>query len=246
MGANTKIAWAHHTFNPWLGCTKISRGCENCYAEAWAKRFKKVQWGPRAARIMTSYTNWYKPIAWARAARDTDERHRVFCGSLCDVFEERPDLMRPRDALFDLIRETWSLDWLLLTKRPDVMAAYALQGSWPNNAWALTTVESREYIDRIDQLLTVPAPVRGLSVEPMLGPVDLFDNCRLGKIDWVIAGCESGPRRRQARLEWFRGLRDQCRAYNMKFFMKQIEVDGRVSTNPDDWPEDLRVQEIPS
>lgn len=117
---DSKIQWTHHTFNPWRGCAKVSPGCAHCYAEVQSKRNPKVlgEWGPTGVRAMASQAYWRQPIKWDREAREAGERRRVFCASLADVFEDRPDLVAHRERLFRLIAETPHLDWLLLTKRP--------------------------------------------------------------------------------------------------------------------------------
>ncbi|MDP2275269.1 MAG: DUF5131 family protein [Archangium sp.] len=135
MGENSGIQWTTHTFNPWVGCQRVSPGCVNCYAEAYDKRVgglpknqrkdpavAELRWGPKAPRVRTSLANWKKPIAWNAAAELAGERHRVFCASLSDVFEEHGSIEpRWRLELFSLIRQTPQLDWLLLTKRPEAI-----------------------------------------------------------------------------------------------------------------------------
>ncbi|MEL6706075.1 MAG: DUF5131 family protein, partial [Bacteroidota bacterium] len=108
MAANSKIEWTHHTFNPWRGCAKVSQGCKNCYAETLSHRNPGVlgEWGPHANRVIAAEAYWRKPLAWDRQAEAAGERHRVFCASLGDVFEDRDDLLAPRLRLFDLIRQT--------------------------------------------------------------------------------------------------------------------------------------------
>lgn len=224
---DSKIAWTHHTFNPWIGCQRVSPGCEHCYAEAQDERWRpgKTRWGPKAERTRTSPSYWKQPIAWNRAAENAGDRHRVFCASLADVFEDRPELAPWRRELFDVIDRTPSLDWLLLTKRPenidrlwpDGLPPPSVRG-WPN-VWLGTTVEDqRRAEERIPELIKVPAAVRFLSCEPLLGPLDLdqwMDEDRLGfvnsEIDWVIIGGESGHYAREFRVEWARDLIWQCR-----------------------------------
>jgi len=135
MGENSGIQWTTHTFNPWVGCQRVSPGCTNCYAEAYDKRVgglpknqrknpavAELRWGPKAPRVRTSLANWRKPIAWNEAAELAGERHRVFCASLSDVFEEHETIdARWRLELFSLIRQAPRLDWLLLTKRPEAI-----------------------------------------------------------------------------------------------------------------------------
>lgn len=169
MGENTKIEWATHTFNPWVGCEKVSPACTNCYAESWAKRTGQAGlW--RGERRRTSDANWRKPILW----NERTPGARVFCASLADVFEDREDLVGWRSDLLDLVARTPALTWMLLTKRPEVAADYFTRWPVPANAWVGTTVESQERADeRIPHLLRIPARVRFLSCEPLLGPLNL-------------------------------------------------------------------------
>lgn len=183
MGADTKIEWCDFTFNPWLGCTNVSPGCDHCYAEALMdKRYHKVQWGAGQPRVRTSEANWRMPIKWDKAAAAAGRRDRVFCASLADVFDnEVPDEWR-RD-LMRLIASTQNLDWLLLTKRignagkmlADTAATFGMTwGEHWRNVWLGATVVNQEEADRdIPKLLAVPAAKRFLSMEPLLGPVDV-------------------------------------------------------------------------
>lgn len=187
MAANSKIEWTHHTFNPWQGCSKVSTGCANCYAETLSKRWGKDIWGPGVKRIRTSDAYWKKPLSWNREAEAAGERHRVFCASMADVFEQndaQPELDEWRFELVELIIRTPNLDWLLLTKRPELVMDTLIRVTslvnpfdWlPSNIWIGTSVENQEQADkRIPELLKIPAAVRFLSMEPLLGPVDLRD-----------------------------------------------------------------------
>lgn len=193
MGENSGIQWTHHTFNPWEGCAKVSEGCRNCYAEERNARFhprgdsssdqfgsaRGAHWGVNAPRLMRTESYWREPLRWDRAARASGERRRVFCASLADVFEDRPDLVEPRARLFRLTEETTNLDWLLLTKRPENMVRLvppAWRSGWPPNVWAGTTVEDQRAAEhRILWLAEVPAKVRFLSCEPLIGMLDLRD-----------------------------------------------------------------------
>ena len=166
-----------YTFNPWRGCVKVSPACLHCYAETLSKRNPAVlgEWGKTASRVPASESYWRKPLLWNRNAEADGVRTKVFCASLGDVFEPRPDLDVHRHRLWALIGATPHLDWLLLTKRPGVMAKWASEHGWPDNAWAGTTVENQATADRrIPRLLKVPARVRFLSMEPLLGPVQLW------------------------------------------------------------------------
>lgn len=238
MAENSGIEWTNHTFNPWIGCTKVSPACDFCYAEDWNKRYEGGKnWGPHAPRRRTK--SWSGPRKWNREAEKSGVRARVFCASLADVFDNHNTIEQQwRDDLWQLIRETPYLDWLLLTKRPQNIIKY-LPEDWCNgyhNVWLGATVENQVEADRrIPPLMDVPAAVHFLSCEPLLGPVDLtnlrnlrFDalygvDNRRSKIDWVITGGESGTHFRHADPDWFRGLRDQCAKHGTPFLFKQWE-----------------------
>ncbi len=244
-----------YTFNPWWGCTRVSPGCVNCYAETFDRRVHgkgNEHWGVKAERRFFGDKHWNAPLRWNAAAEKTGERRAVFCASMADVFEDRPELVPHRARLLLLILNTPHLDWLLLTKRPENMTRLASEagweGDWPANVWAGCTVESQEYAEyRVPRLLDVPASVRFLSCEPLLGAVDLtrirltelyqdkivpppmLDSLRgevggaaLGsKIDWVICGGESGPHARPMHPAWALSLRDQCVNAATAFHFKQ-------------------------
>lgn len=194
MAKATKISWAHSTFNPWIGCTKVSPACDHCYAELVAKRMGKSLWGKEASRLVTSDAYWREPLSWNDEAARRSEPWRVFCGSLCDVMEDRRDLDETRDRLFELILATPHLTWLLLTKRPENFMRLTPEewaSGFPRNVWVMTTAENQRRLDeRLQHLLRVPAQVRGLSIEPLLEPITLpetalpCENCR-GR-GWVL------------------------------------------------------------
>lgn len=241
MGEFSKIEWCDHTFNPWVGCTKISPGCDHCYAEGWAKRSGLVKWGELRRR--TSEANWRQPLKWHAAVPD-GQRARVFCASLADVFDtEVPDEWRY--DLIKLIRQTPRLDWLLLTKRignaKRILMQYAMEGAY--NIWLGATVVNQMEANRdIPKLLATPARVRFLSCEPLLGPIDIaqavpcgyccddlighvdhpfITRGRRSPIHWVIAGGESGHHARPVHPDWIRSLRDQCLRADVAFYFKQ-------------------------
>lgn len=183
MGEKTLIEWADHTFNPWIGCTKVSPACDHCYAEKLATARLGVAWGPHAERRRTAESTWRQPLAWNRKAERERRRARVFCASLADVFDNQV-ATEWRDQLWNLITDTPSLDWLLLTKRPQNIAKMLPHRinnegyAWPlRNVWLGTTVENQaEAARRIPHLLAAPAAVRFLSCEPLLGPLDLWSD----------------------------------------------------------------------
>lgn len=248
MGADSKIAWTNHTFNPWIGCQRVSPGCTNCYAESQDSRKRwggEVHWGPTAPRFRTSVSTWRKPLTWNKRAELTGVRERVFCASLADVFEDRAELEPWRCDLFKLIDATPNLDWLLLTKRPENVGPMLPswrqhQSMWPN-VWLGTTVEDRERRERIGRLLEVPAVVHFVSCEPLLQAVNLIpmlgtwrgsDDKLIPGIDWVIIGGESGPNARRFEVDWARDLVKQCERSGAAAFVKQMGAN--IVTRNDD------------
>ena len=259
MAENTKIEWCDHTWNPWIGCTKVGPGCDHCYAEnLMDKRMGVAIWGPLNERVRTKDANWKMPLRWNAQAdafmAQHGRRQRVFCASLADVFDNAVDPQWRAD-LFGLIAATPNLDWLILTKRVGNvrgMLAELAHGNDPDlslldmmplpNVWIGATIVNQAEADRdIPKLLAVPARVRFLSMEPLLGPVDLTGEWLTAKLgaypfkglasehrtrlvdllDWVIVGGESGPGARPMHPDWARSLRDQCRAAGVPFLFKQ-------------------------
>ena len=198
---NSNISWTDHTFNPWIGCSKVSCGCKNCYAEfRMAIWLKRVEWGPHGTRKRTSPDNWLQPERWNAEAKRKGIRYRVFTASLADVFEDRAELLPWRDELHDLIRRTPHLDWLLLTKRPAMAAEYYKRHPLPGNVWLGTSVEDQAAAGlRIPILASIPVAIRFLSCEPLLAEITNID---LSKIGWLITGGESGPGFRPMKPEW--------------------------------------------
>lgn len=192
MAENSKIQWTDHTFSPWRGCTKASEGCRNCYAEAFSGRNPGTLgvWGPQGSRVVAAESAWREPLRWQKKAKAAGVRAKVFCASLCDVFEKwdtipeasREGVMRARKRLGELVRDTPDLCWLMLTKRPDNVLD-AAQDMWFRpwreatlfpNVWIGASVEDQAAAEgRIPHLLNIPAAVRFLSCEPLLGPLDL-------------------------------------------------------------------------
>lgn len=257
MGADTKIQWADHTFNPWRGCAKVSPACDHCYAEAMSHRNPATlgEWGAGSRRAIGTESYWLQPRKWNRQAEADGVRRRVFCLSLGDVFEGRDDLVLPRERLWRLIQETPALDWLLLTKRPHIAVSWTQSHGWPTNAWAGITVENQAMAsERIPYLLQIPAPVRFLSAEPLL---DSFEVPTRG-IDWIIIGGESGPKARPFHLSDARELLAQAQQFpKIAVFVKQLgtraidKAGARLSLRDPkggdmaEWPEGLRVRCLP-
>jgi len=235
MSKNSDIGWTHHTANPWWGCTKVSPACDHCYANTFSDRLseslfgERVVWGPGGHQVHKMDDVERDARKWDTAARKAGEHHRVFCGSMCDWSEGRADQVASLERLFPLISRTSNLNWLLLTKRPNIgkrLLAAAYGENISQNIWVGTTIENQEWADkRIPHLLEINAAVRFVSVEPQLGPVDLSAHLGQGrgKVNWVICGGESGAGARgyTEMLGWYRSLRDQCVAAGVPFFFKQ-------------------------
>jgi len=243
VGKNSAIAWTDHTFNPWWGCRKMPyrRECDECYAHAFARRTGQDCFGNSHRRLFGA-SHWHEPFKWDAAAAKAGKRATVFCGSMCDVFEDHPDAESQRPKLWGLIRRTPSLTWLLLTKR--VHPAFAML---PDDL-----IEDRERIligatigtqSAADESATV---VDFISAEPLLERVDLSRWLKYPSVKTVIIGGESrGPYvGRECRIEWVRDLAEQSRAFGAKVFVKQVHVNGKLSKDPSEWPEDLRVREL--
>lgn len=199
MAQKTNIQWCDHTFNPWRGCTKVSPGCQHCYAETLSVRNPSVlgEWGPNGKRVVAAEAYWRQPNAWNRAAATAGVRRRVFCLSLGDIFEERPELAAARRRLGAIIQETTWLDWLLLTKRPQNWQQACSELWWrpdasyplPANVWLGVSVEDQRRADeRLPVLRSIPARVRFVSYEPALGPVDNGGRCPRCDRDATYAG----------------------------------------------------------
>lgn len=212
MGVKSQIEWTESTWNPVTGCTKISPGCAHCYAERMARRLH--------AMGQPNYRNGFRPSVHERSLEmplGWKKPQTVFVNSMSDLFHE--------DVPFEFIarvfevmqRARWHL-YQILTKRAERLAELAPLLPWPGNVWMGVTVESADYVHRIDSLRSVPAAVRFLSLEPLLGPLENLD---LTGINWVIVGGESGPGARPMAEAWVTDLRDQCHEASVPFFFKQ-------------------------
>lgn len=220
MGAETGISWTDHTFNIAWGCQKVSPGCTHCYAEDLSTRYGHGVWGPNKPRRTFGAKHWAEPIAWNRAAERAKRRAKVFCSSMCDIFEDHPTIERELRKLWPLIRASPGLDWQLLTKRAERIAE-CLPADWGEgypNVWLGVSIENREHEWRVQLLRRVPARVRFLSYEPALGPIDGIE---LTGISWLIYGGESGAAFRPDQMEWATNVANQCYRGGVLFFYKQ-------------------------
>jgi protein gp37 len=258
MASTTKIAWTEATWNPVVGCTKVSPGCTSCYAEAMCRRFWQ-QWDreppPNHFRVKLHPERLEEPLKWKSPKR-------VFVCSMSDFFHAEIPLEFQARA-YSVMRRCPQHSFQILTKRPDVMAMEEAACGLPKleNVWYGITAENQEWYDKrlfpLVQVRTI-TPVLFLSLEPLLGPINLGLFGTMPKdvtggpylqgyniVQWVIIGCESGPNRRPMELEWAIDLVYQCREAQVPVFVKQISINGKVSHNPTEWPEELRVREYP-
>lgn len=266
MTENSKIEWTDHTFNPWVGCEKVSPACAKCYAESWAKRTGNAElW--QGERRRTSEANWKLPLKWNREAAAAGVIRRVFCASLADVFDNAVP-PRWRADLFRLIHDTPHLDWLLLTKRignavrmidearseAHLLTSGSRPWPWPN-VWLGATVANREEMLRDgSKLMAIPARVHFWSYEPALGDLGFIPQELMP--EWVIVGGESGGGARSLEIGWVSRIVEQCAAFGVPCFVKQlgarplmIGVPWRVSGKGGDtaeWPVSLVVREFPA
>jgi protein gp37 len=212
MAQASTIEWTEATWNPVTGCTKISPGCKFCYAERMAHRLQAMgQLRYRNAFQLTLQPDAIDtPLKWKKP-------RVIFVNSMSDLFHKDVPVEYIKRC-FDVMQEASQHTFQVLTKRPERVAALGPQLPWPKNVWMGTSVENEEYVWRVDSLRRVPAKIRFLSIEPLLGPIPRLS---LRRIHWVIVGGESGPGARPMNPEWVRGLRDQCHAAEVPFFIKQ-------------------------
>lgn len=220
MAENSKIGWTDHTHNFWWGCNKVSEECKFCYISGIMKRggFEPFK-GPMRTK------NWSAPHRWNRLAEEGNRRPRIFTCSMSDFFHPGADDWR--DDAWQVIRDCPSLDWLILTKRPELLRE-RLPDDWGDgyeNVWLGTTAGCRNSLKRVTVLKKIPAAVRFVSAEPLLEPLNLRRH--LDAIDWVITGCEQAKkgRRRLMELDWVRDIDAQCREFDVPHFFKQYYVD---------------------
>jgi len=212
MSDNSKIEWTEATWNPTTGCTKISDGCMNCYAERLALRLKNMgQKKYRNGFKLTMHKDALKiPLEWK-------EPKKIFVNSMSDLFHK--DVSDEFIYLvFDIMNQANWHQYQILTKRPERALELDKNLKWNSNIWLGTTVESKDYLNRIKYLKRTSAPVKFLSLEPLLGPLPNLD---LSGIDWVIVGGESGPHARPMNKKWVLDIKKACEKYGVAFFFKQ-------------------------
>jgi protein gp37 len=210
----TGIEWTEATWNPVSGCSKVSPGCAHCYAERISRRFGHTlePWLPEHAEknVVMHPNRLDQPLRWKRP-------RMIFVNSMSDLFHERVPLAFVR-GVFSVMERAEQHTFQILTKRHHRLVALAPHLPWPRNVWMGVSIENRRWVERAEYLRNVPANVRFISAEPLLGPLDALD---LTDIDWVIAGGESGSGHRPMCVEWARELRDRCEEEGVAFFFKQ-------------------------
>ena len=221
MAERSSIEWTEATWNPTRGCSRISPGCHHCYAERFARRLdgpdkpyegltKQTRNGPRwSGRLRLVEESLHQPLHWRRP-------RLIFVNSMSDLFHERVPFEFIARVFAVMEHAHWHT-FQLLTKRSTRLMECSAKLKWPPNVWMGVSVENAHWLHRVDHLVSVPAHVRFLSVEPLLGPVSLS----LANIHWVIVGGESGPRARPLHPDWVRSIRDQCISASVPFFFKQ-------------------------
>ena len=212
MADRSAIEWTESTWNPVTGCSKVSPGCAHCYAEAFAERWRGVPGHPyeQGFDLRLWPSRLEQPLAWKRP-------RTIFVNSMSDLFHEDVPAEFIASVFDVMARAEWHT-FQILTKRHERLVELAADLSWPPNVWMGVTIENRRFVHRADALRAVPAAVRFISAEPLLGPLEGLD---LERIDWLIAGGESGPGHRPVRVEWLRELRNRCKADGVAFFFKQ-------------------------
>lgn len=212
MSDRSTIEWTEATWNPVTGCTKVSPGCAHCYAETFAERFRGVPGHPyeQGFDLRIWPERLELPLRWRRS-------RLVFVNSMSDLFHPAiPEEYVGR--VFEVMEAAGRHTFQVLTKRPERVVELAAKLPWPTNVWIGVSIENRRWVQRADLLRSVPAAVRFISAEPLLGPLDQLD---LDGVHWLIAGGESGIGHRPVQVEWLRDLRDRCDAAGVAFFFKQ-------------------------
>jgi protein gp37 len=229
MADGSAIEWTEATWNPVTGCSKVSPGCAHCYAETFAERWRGIAGHPyeQGFDLRLWPQRLEQPLRWARP-------RMIFVNSMSDLFHE--DIpFEFVEQVFDVMVAAEHHTFQILTKRHERLADLGPELRWPTNVWMGVSIENRRFVHRADYLRQVPAAVRFISAEPLLGPLNELD---LTDISWLIAGGESGPRHRPVRIKWLQDLRDRCNEEDVAFFFKQWggrrpksggrELDGRT------------------
>lgn len=252
--AKSEIQWTDYTWNPVTGCAKVSQGCKNCYAETIANRF----WRHRKFTDIETHSDRLSQISKLKKPR------MIFVNSMSDLFHKKVS----EDFIWEVIEicyQNQKHTFQVLTKRPERAFDVLTKSMWWNNAapkniWLGISVENQETADkRIPLLLQTPAAVRWISAEPLLSKLDISqylpgfngDGFQTGfridsELDWIVVGCESGPHKRECKIEWIENIVDQCKQANVPVFVKQIQVNGKVIKDINQFPDHLQIRQYPT
>ena len=213
MSDRSSIEWTDATWNPVRGCTKVSPGCKHCYVETFSERFRGVRGHPfeNGFDLTLVPEKLHEPLGWKKP-------RKIFVNSMSDLFHEAIPASYI-ERVFGIMTEASWHTFQILTKRSRRLVDLSGKLPWPSNVWMGVSVESAPYVSRALDLAKVPARVRFLSVEPLIGPIPRLP---LDDVDWVIVGGESGPRARPMDLRWARDIREQCRRAGVPLFLKQL------------------------
>lgn len=212
MATSSSIEWTEATWNPVTGCTKVSEGCRNCYAAKMAKRLHAMN-NPRYSNefnVTLHHDLIELPLKWKTP-------RRIFVNSMSDLYHKDVPLEFIEKVFQTMVKAHWHT-FQILTKRSERLVEISSQLPWPANVWQGVSVEDDKVLSRVDHLRSVPAKVKFLSIEPLIGPIEKLN---LLDINWVIVGGESGPGSRPINVEWVRSIRDECIANSVPFFFKQ-------------------------
>lgn len=271
----TKIEWTEETWNPITGCTKVSAGCKNCYAEKMANRLYYMlnsdtpAWQAYAKVLNISPAPEYKAQGWNGEVALLPERltepftwrkpRKVFVNSMSDLFHEKVPTSFI-ESVFEVMSHCKQHTFQVLTKRPKRMLEIALEWDqkfgFPDNVWMGVSVEDQPTAsERIPYLMRMPAKVKYLSIEPLLNFIHLNRIYLMGKdyyatspfwVDWVIVGCETGTQRRECKLEWIENIVEQCKYHDKPVFVKKISINGKIEKDINKFPAHLRIREYPT
>ncbi|MBD3156038.1 MAG: DUF5131 family protein [Candidatus Aenigmarchaeota archaeon] len=213
MSIKSKIEWTNASWNPVRGCTKISEGCKNCYAQTFAERFRGVPGHPyeQGFDLRLVPKNIDKPLNWKKP-------NKIFVCSMSDLFHEEVPIEYIIKVFETMNKASWHT-FQILTKRTERLLNIHSKLNWTSNIWIGTTIELEKYSYRSNIIAKIPATVRFLSLEPLLGPIN---NLPLNKIDWIIVGGESGPKARPMELDWALKIKKICKENQIPFFLKQL------------------------
>lgn len=237
----SKIEWTEETLNVVTGCTPVSEGCKNCYAKSWHKRLR--------AMGQKKYAHDFNKVIFhpVLCSIYKNKKKMIFLNSMSDTFHEQLTFDRIFE-IFGMMALNPNTTFQVLTKRAERATEFFNHYFSPkyvmDNLWFGVSIEKQKYLDRINSFTASCAKINWISFEPLLEEIQInIIDC--SNIDWVVIGCESGPKRRETKIEWITELTNLCKHYNIPVFIKQMEIDGKVEKLIYKFPEHLRIREYP-